>query len=94
MLNRPYRAVFSATFTETLNFNASFAESLGLSAQFGEVIISHDVDWYDGPYEFTPTQETQTVEIAQKAAYQNITINPIPWNYGLITWDGSALTVS
>lgn len=49
---------------------------------------------YTGPYEFTPTQFSQVVEIDGKRAEGDITINPIPSNYGLITWDGSALTVS
>ena len=49
---------------------------------------------YDGPYEFTPTNEAQVVEIRGKQATSDITINPIPSNYGLITWNGSTLTVS
>ena len=49
---------------------------------------------YDGPYEFTPTQETQTIEIEQKMATADIIINPIPSQYGLVTWNGSYLTVS
>lgn len=49
---------------------------------------------YEGSYEFTPTQETQTVEVSGLRCEQNITINPIPSNYGLITWNGSTLTVS
>lgn len=49
---------------------------------------------YEGPTEFTPTQGTQVVEAAGFQFSQNITINPIPSNYGLITWDGSVLTVS
>lgn len=49
---------------------------------------------YTGAYEFTPTQETQTVFISGMKATQDITINPIPSNYGLITWNGSFLTVS
>jgi len=57
-------------------------------------VIHWDGEPYEGPYEFTPTQETQTVAINGKTAHQDITINPIPSNYGLITWDGSALTVS
>lgn len=52
------------------------------------------VDEYDGSYEFTPTEETQTIEIEDKRATENIIINPIPSNYGLITWDGATLTVS
>lgn len=53
-----------------------------------------DVNYYEGPYEYTPTQEEQTVTIRGLMATRNITINPIPSNYGLITWDGRTLTVS
>lgn len=49
---------------------------------------------YEGEYIFTPTQDTQTVPIGGYVATQNITINPIPSNYGLITWNGATLTVS
>lgn len=49
---------------------------------------------YDGPTEFTPSGSTQTIAIADKKALTDITINPIPSNYGLITWNGSELTVS
>lgn len=53
-----------------------------------------DTPAYEGAYEFTPTQDTQTVLIEGLRATQDITINPIPSNYGLITWNGSVLTVS
>lgn len=53
-----------------------------------------DVEIYDGPYEYTPTADTQTIEIERKMAAANIVINPIPSNWGLITWNGSTLTVS
>lgn len=49
---------------------------------------------YTGDYTFTPTQESQTIPIEGLTATQDITINPIPSNYGLITWDGATLTVS
>lgn len=52
------------------------------------------VEEYTGAYEFTPTQGTQVIEIANKKATADITINPIPSNYGLITWNGAVLTVS
>lgn len=52
------------------------------------------VEPYEGSYEFTPSGERQEIEIANKRARENIVINPIPQNYGLITWDGSTLTVS
>ena len=49
---------------------------------------------YAGPTTITPTTATQTLNTAFKSVLNNITINPIPSNYGLITWDGSTLTVS
>lgn len=49
---------------------------------------------YAGEYEFTPTEQEQIIPIEGKVAGQNITINPIPSNYGRITWDGTTLTVS
>ena len=49
---------------------------------------------YTGSVEITPSAETQILETADKSVYENITINPIPQNYGLITWNGSTLTVS
>lgn len=49
---------------------------------------------YEGPYTFTPTQSTQIVLSKSKTLSDNITINPIPSNYGLITFSGFELTVS
>lgn len=52
------------------------------------------VEKYRGEYEFTPGSESQTVEIEGLLAMQDITINPIPSNWGLITYDGSGIRVS
>lgn len=49
---------------------------------------------FSGPYTITPTQQTQTLATQGKKMTQNIVVNPIPSNYGLITWNGSTLTVS
>lgn len=51
-------------------------------------------DYYDGPTEITPSSETQILQTLGLLIPANITINPIPNNYGLITWNGSTLTVS
>ena len=48
---------------------------------------------YAGEYEFTPTEQTQTIAINNRKAMANIVINPIPSNYGKITWTGNVLTV-
>lgn len=49
---------------------------------------------YTGAVEVTPSSETQVLDTAEYYMKSNITIKPIPNNYGLITWDGSTLTVS
>lgn len=65
----------------------------GESGIFYEVSAqTHDT--YAGAYEWTPSAETQVIPIADMIAAQDITINPVPSNYGLITWNGSYLTVS
>lgn len=49
---------------------------------------------YHGEYEVTPSLETQTLRTQGKLLSQDVVVNPIPEYYGLITWDGSVLTVS
>ncbi len=68
-----------------------------LIAQDGELgIITgiSDRPAYTGPTEVTPSLETQVLYTENKSVLSNITVNPIPSNYGLITWNGSTLTVS
>lgn len=82
---------------------AEESESVSMSVESAEVTLEAEAciytggggaTPYSGIYEWTPTQETQTIPISGKTAARNITINPIPSNYGLITWNGSTLTVS
>ena len=49
---------------------------------------------YTGDYVVTPSMEEQVLETNGLRMTDNVTINPIPSNYGLITWNGSFLTVS
>ncbi len=49
---------------------------------------------YEGDYTVTPADTTQTIPIAGLVATEDIIVEPIPNNYGLITWNGSTLTVS
>ena len=81
------------------------ARAIEVTAEFTKNIISVDAEIattikhselpvYTGETEVTPSDETQILQTANTALYDNITINPIPSNYGLITWDGSTLTVS
>ncbi len=49
---------------------------------------------YEGPYEATPTRETQVFSVKDKYMTRDFVVNPIPKNYGLITYNGIVLTVS
>ena len=75
-----------ATINGKLTAPASISGELTIPASISAV--------YTGEYEFTPSRETQVININHKEALRNITINPIPQNYGLITYNGSIITVS
>lgn len=49
---------------------------------------------YQGPYTVTPSEDSIVLQIDGCAAKDNITIDPIPSNYGLITWTGSHLLIT
>lgn len=49
---------------------------------------------YNGSFAFTPTDEVQVIQTNGKLLLHNITINPIPSNYGKIAWNGSTMTIT
>lgn len=51
-------------------------------------------DYYTGPTTIIPSQERQILSTTHKTIAENIIVEPIPPNYGLITWDGQKITVS
>ena len=75
----------------TINGTLSSGNQIIASMNVPEVI---QTPAYTGEYTYTPSGEEQVVEINGLRALQNITINAIPNNYGLITWNGSTITVS
>lgn len=72
----------------------SLSGNISANAELVTVLRHSQMEEYDGPYEFTPTQSTQTALTENRVLLENIIINPIPSNYGLITYNGSVLTVS
>ena len=65
-----------------------------MDGDLGVVVETGRLPVYDGPTEVTPSAETQVLLTNQYAMRSNIVVNPIPSNYGLITWNGSTITVS
>lgn len=57
-------------------------------------VAEYDLPIYDGITEITPSNQAQVLQTSNKALTRNIVVNPIPSNYGLVTWNGSVLTVS
>lgn len=53
-----------------------------------------DAPEYTGQTVFTPSETTQTAQTAGMVLNGNITINPIPSDYGHVEYDGSTLTIS
>lgn len=49
---------------------------------------------YEGSYDVTPGPEEKVLATANRWLTEDIMVQPIPDNYGLITWDGSTITVS
>lgn len=87
----PLRATFN---DGNQNLSASFLNADTLDASLNSTVYVPQVDVYEGPYEATPTQFTQTLSTEGFTMAQDVIIHPIPSNYGLITYNGSILTVS
>ena len=86
-----------ASVTAAVSTGASVAVSLSASVDVavGVGTQTHRVqDPYTGSYEATPTSAAQTFDTTGKLMVREFTVNPIPSNWGLITWNGSTLTVS
>lgn len=77
---------------QVLGFSCAGDEAIPFSVSENIQVISGEK--YEGEYIVTPSSETQTLETEGLVMKHNVTISPIPSNYGLITWNGSALTVS
>ena len=84
-------AVFKPPQAVSVSVNA---DTLGVALGTPVVKEYVDVQTYTGEYEATPSAETQTLNTEGLRLTRNVTVNPIPQNYGLITYNGAVLTVS
>ena len=64
------------------------------SVDIGNIKVGSPLPEYEGAVHVVPSEEEQVLSTANKSVYDDIVIEAIPNNYGLITWDGSVLTVS
>lgn len=91
-MNEPI--VLDVDISEQYDMTVGANDGYEVSTDSKIVINKIGTDLYEGEYVITPSGAVQILEIKDKTATQNITIQPIPQNYGLITWNGSILTVS
>ena len=60
----------------------------------GTLTIAGSIPSYPGPYMVTPGDAEQVIACEGLLMPQDIIIQPVPSNYGRISWDGVTLTVS
>ena len=71
---------------------SSDSEQISLGVEM--VLVAGTPEHYDGAYEFEPSDEAQTISIRNMMADADIVIDPIPSNYGKITWNGLGIHIS
>ena len=86
--------MLNATFSTNQTLNASFSTSNNLSASIDATVFVPIQQDYTGAYDITPSAQAQTLSTEDLHMLHNVTIAPIPSNYGLITYNGSIITVS
>lgn len=64
----------------------------GVSLRVGAPIYANEA--YGGEYSVTPSTTAQVLPTRNQTMKHDLTIEPIPSNYGLITYNGSTITVS
>lgn len=78
-------------FSKEETFICGMEDETAFTVSMGEAFLPEE---YKGSVDITPTDGVKVLETQGKLLAENIIIEPIPNNYGLITWNGSTLTVS
>lgn len=79
---------------ETGSASLHVTESGGATLHVGGSMYAVGPPRYAGPYEVTPGQDVQVLATEGKHTMENIVVQSVPWYYGLITYNGSTITVS
>lgn len=72
----------------------SLSGDISVTADIISKVRSTNYEEYTGDTHVTPSDFSQVLLTANKVLLDHIYIDPIPFNYGKITWDGAVLTVS
>ena len=87
-------ATFNVKLLDDTSFHASLSTDESIGADFADAVRIYDLEVYTGDYEITPSEDAQVLDITNKMFLENITIKPIPQNYGRISYNGYSLTVT
>lgn len=95
MLSPQQEVVLDGELSLNLNIDGDMSLDIPVDGEAGTVIkvTEHDLPVYTGQTEITPSEDTQVLQTANKTVVQDITVNPIPSNYGRLLWTGNTLTV-
>ena len=69
-------------------------KNIPISVDVETPIVAGVAKEYEGEYDITPTNTAQVFSTEGKRCPHNFIVEPIPNNYGLITYNGSIITVS
>lgn len=86
-----FPAQFDVVFGSEETFVCGMQDETAFTVSMGEAFLPEE---YHGSVDVTATTSVQVLETQGKLLAENIIVEPIPDNYGLITWNGSTLTVS
>lgn len=81
---------FIVDFDTEASYTCTFTESANMVVDLGPSISKE----YHGPTEVVPGPEYQSLHTTNRILTGEIVIDPIPANYGLITYNGNIITVS
>ena len=79
--------------TLSVMLDGDLTHSTMLSGELGEFLKVQEGEIYHGDTEITPDDSAQVLYTKGKVLEQDIVVSAIPYNYGLIEWNGSVLTV-
>lgn len=77
-----------------MRIKLKFIDEASFPIRFETGVDPTPVTPYEGEYEVTPSRETQVLETTGLMMAAPVIVNPIPRNYGLITYNGFEILVS
>ena len=93
-MNIPIRIDTKVTESQQNYWLRVIEKNIPISVDVETPIVAGVAKEYEGEYDITPTNTAQVFSTEGKRCPHNFIVEPIPNNYGLITYNGSIITVS